>query len=263
MNTSYGQILHAMAVLGVKRGVQHRTEFLLEGGLSAVTIVIQLVPVAVLFEQRETIAGWSHGQVLVLLGWFLIVSGILQGVVIASFSQAIDGIRTGQFDYLLLKPADTLFLASVGNLRPWKFVDVAAGLLVVGFGLAETGRLPAAIDLLLGAALGATGLVTLYALYIFAVAGSFALVRIENLMDVLSGLFDFGRWPIHVFEGAWRVLFTVLLPLAVITSYPAMAILGTLSWREVVVGAAVAAGFVTAARIAWTVALARYGSASS
>jgi len=260
---AYGEIVRAMAVIGFKRGLQHRTEFLLEGGLSIVTILAQLAPITVLFGERNAIAGWSHGQVIVLLGWFLIVNGIIQGVITSSFSQSIDGIRTGQFDYLLLRPVDALFMSSLVNLRPWKLVDVAAGLMLATMGLAELGHPPGALDVVLATGLAVCALATVYALYVFAVAGSFALVRVENLMNVLSGLIDFGRWPIHVFEGVWRIVFTVLLPLAIVTSYPVMALLGTISWPEVVVAIAVASGFAGAARLAWNIAIARYGSASS
>lgn len=260
---AYGEIVRVMIEIGVKRGLQHRTEFLLEGGLSIVTIAAQLIPIAVLFGQRTTVAGWSHGEMLVLLGWFLIVNGIIQGAITSSFSQSINGIRTGQFDYVLLKPVDALIMSSLANLRPWKLIDVVAGFVLAGVGFAELGHLPGVANALLAAGLAGAALVTVYALYVFAVAASFALVRVENLMHVLSGLLDFGRWPIQVFEGAWRIAFTVVLPLAIITSYPVMALLGTISWRETAIALLVACGFAAAARLSWNVAIARYGSASS
>lgn len=259
----YSGIVRVMAGMGLRRGLQHRTEFLLEGILSVVTIASQMVPVAVLFAERGAIAGWSYGQVLVLLGWFLIVIGLLQGVITSSFSQSISGIRTGQFDYMLLKPADPLLLASIANLRPWKLVDMVAGMALVGVGLVELGRSPSLSDVLLAACMTGCALVTLYALYVLAVAGSFRLVRIENLMNVLSSLIDFGRWPIQVFEGVWRILFTVILPIGIITSHPAMALLGTISWREALLSVLVAGVFAGVARVVWNLAIASYASASS
>lgn len=89
------------------------------------------------------------------------------------------------------------------------------------------------------------------------------MVRVDNLSYLFGSLFDAGRWPIDVFRGALRVLFTVVFPLALMTTYPARALLGQL---DVPHAAAVGAGgllFAAAARFAWTRAIRFYTSASS
>jgi ABC-2 type transport system permease protein len=77
------------------------------------------------------------------------------------------------------------------------------------------------------------------------------------------GLFDAARWPIQVFHGFWRALFTVVIPLALMTSYPAMAVLGTLRVRTAVIANGGAIVFAAAARQLWRAGIRNYTSASS
>jgi ABC-2 type transport system permease protein len=257
------EVLRAMAVLGFKRAGQYRSDFFLEGLSTLLVVAVQLVPVAVLYGEREQVAGWRQGEMLVLLGWFLMMRCVLDGVIAPSLSQTIGGIRTGHFDYVLMKPVDAMFLCSLGHMRPWQSVRGLAGAGLMAAGFSSLGSGPSVAGLAAGVVLSCAALLTLYALFILCVAGSFLVVRVQNLMNVLSALMDFSRWPVQVFEGLWQLFFTVVLPLAVITTFPAMALLDRLSPGQAATSLAVSGVFVTLARRVWLRALRGYRSASS
>lgn len=256
-------IVRTMCILAFKRAVQYRADFFLEGAVSLFMVGIQLVPIYVLFSQRTTIAGWSYPDVLVLYGWYLIVRSVLEGVIAPSLSEAVGGIRTGQFDYLLLRPADSMFLCSISQMKPWRLVNFVAGLCFCGYGLGAMAQVPSAADFAIAALMSLMGLATVYSLFVLSVAGSFVLVRVQNLMNVLSALIDFSRWPVQVFEGVWRLVFTFVLPLAVITTFPAMALRGALTPAHALTSIAVATAFFVLARLVWRFAVNKYRSASS
>ena len=73
----------------------------------------------------------------------------------------------------------------------------------------------------------------LYSIWILIVSASFWVVRVDNLSYLFQSLFDAGRWPIDVFDGVFRnvlrVIFTAVFPLALMTTYPAQALLGRLT----------------------------------
>jgi ABC-2 type transport system permease protein len=74
-------------------------------------------------------------------------------------------------------------------------------------------------------------------------------------------VFDAARWPATVFGKGVRFVLTFVIPLALMTTYPAEAILGRLS-RSTLVGSilgAVAALAIT--RAVWRTSIARYTSA--
>jgi ABC-2 type transport system permease protein len=88
-------------------------------------------------------------------------------------------------------------------------------------------------------------------------------VRLDNLTYLLGAIFDTARWPVHVFRGAWRILFTFVLPLAVMTTYPAMAILGQLDLATALGCVGGALVLLAIARTLWQIAIRSYTSASS
>jgi ABC-2 type transport system permease protein len=95
------------------------------------------------------------------------------------------------------------------------------------------------------------------------VAACFWVVRLDNLTYLFTSVFDAARWPVQIFRGAWRVVFTLIIPIGLMTTYPAMALLGTLGARTAWLSLAAAAGFAVVARLGWSYAIRHYTSASS
>src|SRR5205823_8808664 len=119
------------------------------------------------------VAGWSQAQVLLVVGIYRIVDGILN-LQIAPNMLAISGyIRRGEMDFLLLRPVSSQFLVSLRTLALPEAVNVLIGLGVAIYaghvasvhwrvvGLSE-----AAVFLLCGR-------MVLYALWFFTVRCSF------------------------------------------------------------------------------------------
>src|SRR6185503_14084452 len=100
-------------------------------------------------------------------------------------------------------------------------------------------------------------------IWIFAICASFFFVQVDNLRYLLMSVSETGRWPVTVFAGWVRILLTVVLPVGIITTFPAMALRGTWSGQTVAIALGTATGFVIASRLAWTRSLAAYTSASS
>ena len=95
------------------------------------------------------------------------------------------------------------------------------------------------------------------------IAAAFYVVRVDNLSYLFSSIFDAARWPASVFSGFWRILFTFVVPLALMTTYPALALLGHLSATTALAALAGALLFATFARVVWTRSIGHYTSASS
>ena len=78
-----------------------------------------------------------------------------------------------------------------------------------------------------------------------------------------SSLFDAARWPITIFRGALAFLFTFVFPVALMTTYPALALLGKLEAKAAVFALLGGLVFAAVSRAVWLRALAMYTSASS
>src|SRR5690606_38307187 len=97
--------------------------------------------------------------------------------------------------------------------------------------LVQRGVAPTLGELAAGLLLLVAGVIAMYALWIACAAAAFWVVRLDNLVYLIGAIFDTARWPVHVFKGAWRILFTFVIPIAVMTTFPAMALLGNLDVR--------------------------------
>ena len=256
-------VIRVMLLLGLKRALQYRWDFLIEGGLSLVTAVLQLLPLLILFSERHVVAGWSSHQMLVLMGWYIMLRALIEGIIAPSLVASVSGVRTGLFDYTIIKPMDTMFLCSFAAIKPWKVVDFLFGIALIVFAFSELNIVPSFLDVSAAFILSLAGVITVYALFVLATAISFVVVRIQNLTEVLSSLLDFARWPVQIFDPAWRLIFSVLIPLGVMTTYPCMALLGTLTLDLALHALVMVALSFALARFVWTRSFCEYCSASS
>ncbi|HEY0195057.1 MAG TPA: ABC-2 family transporter protein [Kofleriaceae bacterium] len=261
--TRYLRLLAIQLRLSVATAMAYRANFLVEITMSVLWTSITLLPLFVLFDQRTEVAGWDRPSALIVLGYFYAVRAVLEGTISPSLVVMTAQIRSGSFDYVLLKPVDAQFLVSASQYEPWRVIELLTGLGMVVYAFVERGAPPAPGDAVLGVVLFGAGVAATYALWILCAAAAFWVVRLDNLMYLLGAVFDVGRWPVSVFRGVWRVVFTFVIPVAVMTTFPAEALLGRLDGLHALATVGGALALVVLARVVWTVAIRSYTSASS
>jgi ABC-2 type transport system permease protein len=249
--------------ISASAAMAYRADFLLEGLMALLWMGLTLLPLIVLYDGRDEVAGWDAASALVVIAYFMGVRAVLEGVVSPSLVSLVEQIRTGAFDYVLLKPADAQLLISASRFEPWKIFDLLGAIAVAVYALALRGHAPGPGELALGALLFGSGVLAMYALWILCAAASFWVVRLDNLTYLLGAIFDTARWPVQVFRGAWRIVFTFIIPVAVMTTYPAMALLGRLDARTAAATILGSLALLAISRAIWRGAIRNYTSASS
>jgi ABC-2 type transport system permease protein len=244
-------------------GMSYRADFLLEGAMALAWMGLTLLPLLVLYEGRTSVAGWDAPSALIVIAYFMGCRAVLEGVVSPSLVDLVERIRSGAFDYVLLKPVDAQALISASRFEPWKIFDLLGAIGLVIYAFARRGEPPAIADIALGLALFATGILAMYSVWILCAAASFWVVRLDNLTYLLGAIFDTARWPVQVFRGAWRFVFTFVIPVAVMTTFPAMALLGRLDAQHALATTGGTAVLLLLSRLMWRRAIRSYTSASS
>ena len=74
-------------------------------------------------------------------------------------------------------------------------------------------------------------------------------------------IYDAARWPSSIFSGIFAFVFTFVIPLALMTTYPALAILGKLPAVQLGGALATALAFLVVSRLVWRKAIRKYTSA--
>lgn len=243
--------------------LQYRFDFVVEGLMTAFWAVVTVTPLLVVYGDRQSVAGWSFAESLVVVGWFTLLKGVLEGAINPSLLGVVDHVRKGTLDFVLLKPADAQFLVSTSKFDPWRLFDVASATTLFVIAFRRLGRWPSGLDVLAALGLLIAAVVVLYSIWILVISVAFYAVRVDNLSHLFNSIFDAARWPISVFKGVVRFVFTFVFPLALMTSYPAMALLGRLDFAPTVEALLGGVVFALIARAVWSRALGAYTSASS
>jgi len=260
----YARLLVVQLRASVLLALQYRLDFFMDIGLALFWIGTALAPLYVLFSMRDGVRGWTAYEMLVVVGFFTMHKGVLASVIQPSLTQAVEHIRKGTLDFLLLKPADSQFMLSTAKLELAHLTDVLAGVAIIAWAVSRmaTGA-PSGLDLLLACALFLCGLSILYALWIMVVSLAFKVVKIDNMSHLFVSLFEAARWPSSVFRGALSLLFTFVIPLALMTTYPALAVLGRARLPDLGTALAVAAVLLLVSRYVWQRSIRSYTGASS
>ena len=259
----YWRLLRVQVRSSVLLGLQYRADFVLDGVVSLFWTLTALVPLFTVFHLRQSIAGWTFEEALLVTGWFTLLEAILEGAINPSLTAVVEHIRKGTLDFVLLKPADAQFLVSTARFEPWRSTNVVTALVLWTVAFVRMGRLPSLPGSLAAVLLLVTATWLLYSLWILTVSAAFYVVKIDNLTNLFNSIFDAARWPVQVFRGVMRWVFTFIVPLALMTTFPAEAMLGrlplpALGWSVVGAGA-----FGWLSRRVWLSSIARYTSASS
>jgi ABC-2 type transport system permease protein len=244
--------------------MQYRLEFVVQGGVALFWTTWSLVPIVVVFGNREGVAGWTFEEALVVIGWFLVMKSLLEGAVNPSLASVVEHIRKGTLDFVLLKPADAQFLVSTQKFQPWRILDGIAGLVVFAVAFRRLGRWPAPEHVVAAVLLLGCAALILYSIWILVISAAFFVVKVDNLSFLFVSIFDAARWPADVFRGVLRVVFTWVVPLAIMTTFPARALLGKdFGPLDGLAALAGALAFSGAARWVWLRSIGHYTSASS
>jgi ABC-2 type transport system permease protein len=184
-------------------------------------------------------------------------------VVDPNLRAVVDHVRKGTLDFVLLKPHDAQLLVSLSRTVPAKIFHVIGGLGLVVYATAQQEHSPTIVEMATAAALLGAGVTALYGLWLTIVSTAFWFVRIDNLSYLLMSVLESGRWPVTVYRSVVRFVLTFVIPVGIMTTYPALALRGTLTWTSAAAAMGAAAAFLVVSRRVWVFALTHYSSASS
>jgi ABC-2 type transport system permease protein len=211
---------------------------------------------------NAAIGGWTYREALVVVGLFTIVQGFIGSVLYPNLNRIAEAVRTGQMDFTLLKPIDAQFLVSTRNVNVFPLINVLVGTAIAAWALSGVAGVTAA-GLIVGVTLLAAALLIVYAIWFMLTTTAFWFVRVENITELFNGVFRAGQFPVTVFPGWIRFLFTFIVPIAFITTVPAEALVGRMDAGTAIAAIAVALGLLLASRRLWRWAVSSYTSASS
>jgi ABC-2 type transport system permease protein len=243
--------------------VQYRANFWLRLLNSFLSLVTGVAVLALVFGEVDQLNGWTSAQLLVVMGVFTMLNGFVQMVVMPSVLKLLTDIQEGDLDHVLTKPVDAQLVVSIRVVQLWQGLDVLTGAGVVVVAVVRLGdslSLLAVGAFLLSLALSA---VLVYAFLMLIATTAFWFVRLDNIAELFSGVYQGARWPVGIYPGWLQIGLTFVVPAGLAVTVPAEALTSRPTAGPLALQAAVALVLVLGGRALWRAGLRRYSGASA
>lgn len=207
---------------------------------------------------KKTILNYNLGQII---NFFLIFN--LMDILGQLFYRGIYNLRSlvvsGSLDYYLIKPYNPIFsiLTRVTDISDLPL------LIVVILMLIKLNPNISFYNLILFIVILACGFVVITAIHIIIASIGIITCEVDHAVWIYRDLSLMARAPVDIYIMPIRAFLTFIMPIAVIFTFPAKALLGLLSWQWVVYSILFSIfSFLFSLKL-WHFALTKYQSASS
>ena len=209
----------------------------------------------------EQIAGYTVWEMVLFFAAFNLVDDISQ-LCFREVYRFRKSVVSGDFDYTLTKPISPLFRSLLGGVDildlPLFFLSVAL-LIFALVNMQNTSFLYIGTFLLL---MG-NALLIATAVHIFVLALGILTTEVDNTLWLYRDLAQMGRIPVDVYKEPLRGFITFVIPVGIMMTFPAKALMGMLSLQHMLLAFVIGGVLLLFAFQFWKFSLKRYASASS
>lgn len=253
----YGTLLS----LSLRRQLSFRADLVFEVVGTLVSLAASLGALLAVFTRTEQLGGYTAAQAVILLGTFQIVSGLRQALVEPNLRFNGAQIADGRFDGILIQPAPTIFLASLGSAAPLALAQSVLGCVLVATLIIGTGVSVTVFGLIGWLLMLAAATAVMWATRCLIASTVFWSLGFS--LDVAyDAAWQLGGYPTSMLRQPLRTL-GYIVPVAFLATVPTGILTGQLSALWAVLGVAVGAASVLVAITVWRLGLRRYTSATS
>ena len=214
------------AAVSIRAQMQYRASFAMMSVGNLFATGISFFGLWALFDRFGQIRGWTMPEVALFYGVVHIAFAIAE-----AFARGFDAfdrlVKSGDFDRILLRPRSTAFQIAASEIQLMRIGRFTQGAVVLTWALAAL-DLPWTAPrtlLLTGTVLGTAAMFA----GIFVLQATLAFWTTESLEIVNTityGGVETAQYPIAIYRPWFRRFFTFVVPLALVSYFPLVAVLG-------------------------------------
>ena len=129
--TRLGRIAWAFFRSAVQQELAYRADFFGNVVRSVFGIGTAFGGLMVVFSHTDSLGDWSFPQMLGLLGVFYVIQGVVAMFMSPSLNKIVEEVRDGTFDYILVKPVPSQFIATTRRFVLWHVTDILLGVAII------------------------------------------------------------------------------------------------------------------------------------
>lgn len=245
------------------KAMEFRLDFSFRIVMDCIYYVVNIALFKILFLHTDLIGGWNEQQMMIFIASYLLVDAVNMTIFSTNLWWLPYYINRGELDYYLIRPVSPLFFLSLREFSANSFVNL---LIAVGFFIYSimTYTLPWEADRLLGfILLIINGSLIYYCIQMIMILPVFWTQSSRGFVDLFYTLGLAMERPDRIFKGWLRVFFTIILPFALIASFPARYFIEGFDGRTLLHLTLVTIGIWIVMLSIWRKGLKSYASASS
>jgi ABC-2 type transport system permease protein len=223
----YVRLLGSLASYTLNRELAFRGNFLVKVSVEVLWLGILVAFYRTVFARTSAIADWPEDQYFFFVGCFFALNGMIETLFLENCNDFAELVRTGDLDFLLLKPIDEQFLITCRRIDWGTAPNVVMGGVVMVLSLVHMGWHFDPLRILAFLATFACGTAIAYSFMLFLTSLSVWMVRNQSLMEMWWLFSSLARYPKEIFLGTWAepmgVFFTFVLPILLVVNVPASA----------------------------------------
>jgi len=208
----------------------------------------------------ENLAGYSTNQVIFFFLTFNLVDASAQFLYreVYRFRHLV---VTGGLDLVLAKPMSSLFRVLMGGADVIDLITIPPLIIAIFYigGLLD----PSLVQIMFYIVLIINGLIIATAFHIAVLSLGIITFEIDHTIMIYRDIINLGRLPLDIYKQPLKGVLTYLIPVGVMISLPAKALMGLVSFRGVFLSLVLGILLLFSSVKFWRVALKSYTSASS
>lgn len=202
--------------------------------------VSQLFLFQIIFGQVQDINSWSREEFYAFLATGMLINTLSETLFLPNCAKFSEAIRSGNLDFVLLKPIDTQFLVSFERIDLSNTSQIGFALALLSYALWHLGRPIGITEISMYLLLIVTSVSFLYSLMIMLASTSIWFGRNTGLYDFWFYLTIFARYPRDIYRGgviwggeALLQFFSFVVPILLVATVPSQLLIQKLlqpSW---------------------------------
>ncbi|MGZ0168276.1 MAG: ABC transporter permease [Planctomycetales bacterium] len=256
------------------REMMFRGNFLINVITRAFWFCAQITLFEIIYRNVDTINDWTRPQYFAFMATGMLINSIIEALFMPNCANFSEMIRTGNLDFVLVKPIDTQFLISCEKMELAMINQSFLALGLLTYSLFQIGEPISVMQVAAYLGFVVVGVAFFYSLMIAMATTSIWLTRNQGLYDFWFYITVFARYPRSIYNGvdASRLefsemlqgTFTYAVPILLVVTVPARIIANGLSdWHYPVIGLASSTVGLIVSRMLFKRSLRSYRSSGS
>ncbi len=216
--------LHGMKTALASR-MAYRGDFIMSMLIMMIVELFGPLITLLIYHNGASFPGWQQHEVLLLQGVFLLSRGIAFPFYMGMVWNTISRVQEGTYDLLLIKPRSILQMSIITAFDSEDLGKLIGGTLLFLYALKRVPALPL-VNWVSFLFLFVFSLITMFAFGLFMSGLGIVWIGNYRIYEIFMTMMDFGLYPRSIFSKMFQSIITWILPISLLGSFPASALLG-------------------------------------